>query len=165
MDTNVSTVNYMMEKFVGISDRLKEERLRLGLSQSDFADAGGAHRKSQGNYESGERFPDAQYLSAISVVGADVQYIVTGQRQGQGIGESAVHQAVLDAVDLLSLDKKVDAGQLAKAVVKLCARHAKVSPSGSVTSQQTVHGGTAQQFNAPVEAVTGMVIKKGRGKA
>lgn len=124
---------------MGISDRLKEERLRLGLSQSDFADVGGAHRKSQGNYESGERFPDAQYLSAISAAGADVQYIVTGQRQGQGIGESAVHQAVLDAVDLLSLEKKVDAGQLAKAVVKLCARHAKPAPPSSAAIQ--IQGG------------------------
>lgn len=151
MDTNVSIVNDVMEIFVGISDRLKEERLRLGLSQSDFADAGGAHRKSQGNYESGERYPDAQYLSAIAAIGADVQYIVTGQRQGQGIGESAVHQAVLDAVDLLSLEKKVDADQLAKAVVKLCARQAKPEPGlpGGIQIQESevgnvIHGNVDQ---------------------
>ncbi|MDD2978224.1 hypothetical protein [Aquabacterium sp.] len=68
-----------------------------------------------------------------------MQYIVTGQRQGQGIGESAVFQAVLDAVDLLSLEKKVDAGQLAKAVVKLCARQA--SPASSTPAGVQIHGG------------------------
>ena len=135
---------------MGISDRLKEERLRLGLSQSDFADVGGAHRKSQGNYESGERFPDAQYLSAISAAGADVQYIVTGQRQGQGIGESAVHQAVLDAVDLLSLGKKVDAGQLAKAVVKLVVR----------SSPQALASGRGDQVSISVGSNQGQVANR-----
>lgn len=67
---------------MGIAERLREERIRLGLSQADFAEAGGAHRKSQGNYESGERSPDADYLAAIAAVGADVQYIVTGEREG-----------------------------------------------------------------------------------
>ncbi len=35
---------------------------------------------SQINYEKGERKPDAGYLSAIAAMGADVLYIVTGQR-------------------------------------------------------------------------------------
>lgn len=38
--------------------------------------------------------------------------------------EETIYQAVLDAVDLLSLEKKVDANQLAKAVVKLAAKSA-----------------------------------------
>ncbi|WP_300435566.1 helix-turn-helix transcriptional regulator [Zoogloea sp.] len=145
--------------------RLKEERERLGFSQVEFADRAGTTRKTLFNWESGTGGPTAEVLATWADLGVDVQYIVTGQRQGQGIGESAVHQAVIDAVDLLSLGKKVDAAQLAKAVVKLCARHSAAGLSGSVMSQQTVHGGTAQQFNAPVEAVTGMVINKGKGKA
>lgn len=65
---------------MGIAERLREERTRLGHSQAEFAEIAGAHRKSQGNYESGERMPDAAYLSAIAQTGADVQYIVTGVR-------------------------------------------------------------------------------------
>lgn len=111
--------------------RLIEERERLGLNQEQMAEAGGMKKRAYCYYESGERVPDAEYLFGISKLGADVQYIVTGQRQGHGIGDSAVHQAVLDAVDLLSLDKKVDAQQLAKAVVKLCVRSAVEAPEPS----------------------------------
>lgn len=67
---------------MGIGERLKKERVRLGLNQSDFAAIGGAHRKSQGNYELGERYPDAAYLAAIAAAGADIRYIVTGERDG-----------------------------------------------------------------------------------
>lgn len=52
------------------------------MSQADFALIGGAHRKSQGNYELGERSPDAIYLAAIAEAGADIRYIVTGERDG-----------------------------------------------------------------------------------
>lgn len=117
-----------------IADRLREERERLALTQEVFADAAGAKRRTLIDWEKGVSSPTAVQLSALAKIGADVQYILTGKRQGQGIGEAAVHQAVLDAVDLLSLEKKVDAGQLAKAVVKLVAKTvpaATVAASGS----------------------------------
>lgn len=63
-----------------IGERLRAERERLGFSQEDFASLADAHRKSQGNYESGSRAPDAEYLAAIATAGADVRYIVTGLR-------------------------------------------------------------------------------------
>lgn len=44
---------------------------------------GGVRRLAQGNYEKGERLPDAAYLTAIAEVGADVGFILTGQRQTQ----------------------------------------------------------------------------------
>lgn len=127
MGTNVPIVKEYLGCFVGVGIRLREERERLGYNQTDFAAIGGVGRKSQFNYEEGERQPDAAYLAAAAAVGVDVLYILTGQRQGHGIGESAVHQAVLDAVDLLSLEKKVDADQLARAVVKLAVRSVPVS--------------------------------------
>lgn len=63
-----------------ISARLKEEREALGLSQQALADACGISARSQRNYESGERLPDAAYLAAIAALGADVLYVLTGQR-------------------------------------------------------------------------------------
>lgn len=80
---------------MGIAERIREERARLGLSQAEFAEIAGAHRKSQGNYESGERSPDAQYLAAIAEAGADVCYIVTGDR-GAPMGGTVDFDAVLD---------------------------------------------------------------------
>ena len=63
-----------------IGKRIKEERERLGFNQTDFAATGGVGRKSQFNYEEDERRPDADYLSDIAAAGADVLYILTGNR-------------------------------------------------------------------------------------
>lgn len=45
-----------------------------------MADLAGVTKMSQINYEKAERSPDAAYLAAIAEAGADVQYILTGQR-------------------------------------------------------------------------------------
>lgn len=127
-----------MNQSVASGERLREERQRLGLSQTAFGELAGVTKKSQALYESGDRSPDGVYFAAAAAAGVDIRYVITGQRSGSGIGETAVHQAVLDAVDLLSLDKKVDGQQLARAVVKLCARTpappppAPTAPSGPV---------------------------------
>lgn len=63
-----------------LGDRLREERERLGFNQSDFAALAGSTRKTQFNYESGERSADTKYLEAIAGAGADVLYILTGVR-------------------------------------------------------------------------------------
>ena len=62
-----------------IGNRLKQERLRLKFSQTDFGAIGGVTKKTQGIYEKDTRKPDAAYLTGIAHhVGADVQYILTG---------------------------------------------------------------------------------------
>lgn len=60
---------------------MREERERLGLSQSAFGELGGVLKRAQINYEKGERQPDAAYLSAIADAGADVLYILTGAKR------------------------------------------------------------------------------------
>lgn len=66
---------------MGIGDRLKEERERLGFNQTEFAAQAGASKNSQYNYEKGERSPDAGYLAAVAGQGVDVLYVVTGVRK------------------------------------------------------------------------------------
>ncbi|HTF98655.1 MAG TPA: helix-turn-helix transcriptional regulator [Cellvibrio sp.] len=63
-----------------IGDRLREERERLGFSQSAFAGLAETTKKSQIDYEKGITFPKANYLEVIAKVGADIQFIVTGMR-------------------------------------------------------------------------------------
>ena len=63
-----------------IGERLKEERERLGLSQSALGEAVGVGRKSQFNYESGRTTPDAEYLALAASLGVDVRYVITGSR-------------------------------------------------------------------------------------
>lgn len=60
--------------------RLKEERERLGFSQTAFAGVGNTTKKSQIDYEKDLTHPKSIYLSAIAKLGADVLYIVTGER-------------------------------------------------------------------------------------
>lgn len=61
-------------------ERLRNERTRLGLTQNDFAQLGAVNRNTQGSYEKGDRNPDAAYLYGIATAGADVLYVVTGER-------------------------------------------------------------------------------------
>lgn len=65
---------------MGIGNRLREERERLGFSQTDLAALAGASKNSQYNYEKGERSPDTAYLVAVAAHGVDVLYVVTGER-------------------------------------------------------------------------------------
>ena len=85
-----------------ICDRLREVREALGLSQQALAERCGITARSQRNYESGERLPDAAYLAAIAAVGADVLYILTGQRTG-GASAPAPARAVSEG-DRVLLD-------------------------------------------------------------
>ncbi len=80
MSTMDSGVNTQLSPIMTIGDRLREERDRLGMNQEDFGAAGGVKRKSQFNYEAGERLPDAGYLSAIAELGVDVRWVITGSR-------------------------------------------------------------------------------------
>jgi transcriptional regulator with XRE-family HTH domain len=86
-----------MSNFLPIGIRLKEERDKLALSQTEFADLGGVGRKTQFNYESGERAPDGAYLAAIAAAGADVLYILTGTRSAPVVPASPALPADLTA--------------------------------------------------------------------
>lgn len=80
MDSNDGNVNDT-ERFAELfGARLRAERESIGVSQEVFAHTAGVHRKTQGNYEAGERSPDAAYLAAIVGLGVDVTYLVTGKR-------------------------------------------------------------------------------------
>ncbi|HEF4757266.1 helix-turn-helix family protein [Burkholderia multivorans] len=68
---------------MSIGARLKEERLRIGLSQAEIAALGGLSNKTQLSYESDARSPDANYLAALARVGVDVLYVITGERSVQ----------------------------------------------------------------------------------
>ena len=64
-------------------ERLKHERLRLKLTQAQMAHAGGVKRQAQGFYERDVTLPRAPYLAAITLLGVDVLYIITGRHSLQ----------------------------------------------------------------------------------
>ena len=65
-----------------IGKRLREERERLGLSQPAFAAVAGTTKQTLFSWETGKTAPDGFQLAALATTGADVLYILTGQRAG-----------------------------------------------------------------------------------
>jgi transcriptional regulator with XRE-family HTH domain len=72
----------------GLGDRIAEERKRLGLNQDEFADVAGVKRRAQSLYENGHRSPDSDYLTRIAAAGADIVYILTGERGPAAAGQA-----------------------------------------------------------------------------
>ncbi|WP_091571152.1 helix-turn-helix domain-containing protein [Oryzisolibacter propanilivorax] len=65
--------------------------LRGETTQSAFAERLGVNRKTVERWEAGERLPDGQSLLALmTVCGADVNYILTGQRSQAAAPPSAL---------------------------------------------------------------------------
>jgi transcriptional regulator with XRE-family HTH domain len=62
-----------------IGKRLREERLRLKLTQKDFAAVGGVLSNAQSKYERDIRSPSAIYLAQLAGIGVDVLYVLTGK--------------------------------------------------------------------------------------
>ena len=65
---------------VSLGERLREERERLGMSQTQFGDLAQVTKKTQMLYEGDQRSPKGDYLTAIASQGVDVQYVLTGNR-------------------------------------------------------------------------------------
>lgn len=59
--------------------RLKDERVRLGFNQAEFAERLGIHKNTQRNYEAGKRIPTVQYYENASKLGVNIPYVVTGE--------------------------------------------------------------------------------------
>lgn len=63
-------------------ERLKEERKRLKLSQTELAELAQVTKQSVFAYEKGNRKPDAAFLEAAANAGMDMSYLFTGERSG-----------------------------------------------------------------------------------
>lgn len=63
----------------GFGTRLKEERSRLGLNQTEFSKLGGVQRIAQSQYELEQRIPSIRYLSLISSAGVNLYYLLYGK--------------------------------------------------------------------------------------
>lgn len=64
-----------------IGNRLRNERERLNLSQTELATIGGITQNTQYLYESGKRAPNGIYLAAIAQIGIDVGYVLAGSKK------------------------------------------------------------------------------------
>lgn len=69
------------------SERLQDERKRMGLSQEAFGKLGKVEKNSQFLYEKGTRLPDAEYLIQLHANHVDVLYLLSGERTESGASE------------------------------------------------------------------------------
>ena len=63
---------------VQFSQMLKNERMRLGLTQDEIARFCGVSKRTYNYYEDGERAASSDFLMAFSKLGADINYLFTG---------------------------------------------------------------------------------------
>lgn len=77
----------------GLGERLREERERTGLNQTDFGVRAGVSRGTQKAYEQGTSSPDVRYLAALQTIDVDVHYVLIGARSESSL--SALEQQLL----------------------------------------------------------------------
>lgn len=123
-----------------IGDRLKSERERLGLTQPVLAAQAGTQKGTVINWEKGASSPTAVQLAALSALGLDVLYVVTGERSAVAMSS--------DEQELVGLFRS------APLAVKAAAIGALKSAGGQQSNIQKVKKGVGQQFNAGVGTVT-----------
>ena len=109
-----------------IGQRLKEERERLGYNQTDFAALAGAAKRTQIDWEKGVSSPTAEQLAAFAAAGADVLYILTGQRSG-----AAAPTPVLKPEEAALLDNYRHASPEGKKAIKATSDALAKPSSGS----------------------------------
>jgi transcriptional regulator with XRE-family HTH domain len=98
-----------------LNSRLKEERTRLGLTQQAFAEFSLAKKRTIADWEKGVSSPTAVQLEALSKIGFDVLYVVTGMRSAT-IAEQK--STLLNREEEVLLDNFRNSSPEAKAALK-----------------------------------------------
>lgn len=133
-------------------DRLISERERLGLNQDQMAAAGGVKKRAYCYYESGERVPDAAFFAGVAKFGADIRFIVTGDREGP-------------APEVLSADERELLALFRAAPLAVKAAAIGALQGGSVPSQRGERYSVKQTFKGDVgQAASRDIINKGGRK-
>ncbi|MNG64103.1 transcriptional repressor DicA [compost metagenome] len=79
-----------------IAARLREERSKIGESQSSMAEKFGVSARTWGKYERGETMPDALTLSRLGgELGIDVAYVLTGQKTSNTVDSISMEEQKL----------------------------------------------------------------------
>lgn len=120
-----------------IGKRLKEERERLGLSQTALGELGGFGKTTVIAWERGTAFPNALFLADIAGIGADVGYIVTGERNGPPPLKPDERELIALYRSASLTGKAAAVGALrgaesAKQVQKVSSNNGQITQSGSI---------------------------------
>lgn len=167
------------------SERLKDDRVQRGLTQDQMALAIKMSKRSYCAYEAGETSPSAKLLAALTSMGSDIGYLLTGQRTS-GVNPT-VPALTADEQELLELFRAAPLAVKAAAIgalhgaaaapgaakprAKAQPRSATAKAGGSSVTQTfhgTVQGGVNQTFHGTVQGdvINGMPAagKTARGR-
>lgn len=99
-----------MENNSLFGNRLKEQRKKLGLKQSEAAEKCGVSREIWGKWERGENKPTSEKLFSFEKIGIDVNYVMYGEQRSDfrqpEITLSAEEQELLTQFRQLNQDGK-----------------------------------------------------------
>jgi len=141
---------------VSFCERLRAERTRLGLNQTDFAALAGVTKKTQMLYEAGERVPDANYMAAIGQAGADLYFIITGQKIL--VPNPAATVSAWAPIDGEKLGRIIE---MLEAAAKQAGRRWPAKKLAEVAAEIYNALGQEQQFDQPrVERILKLVINR-----
>lgn len=120
---------------LGIASRLRLERERLGLTQTQLSAELGVTRFTISNYESGERMPTADQLHFLSEKGVDVSFLITGVHSlSTSEGQKRFFKTLNGLREYCRLSKmEVPEDEITKAAIYL-AEGSRVSNDGNQTS-------------------------------
>lgn len=108
----------------GAGERLREERDRLGLNQTDFGTQAGVSRGTQKAYELESSSPDIRYLMALQGMGVDVQFVLTGSRISTDAGSLAPDEArLLEHYRQLPEADRGHTGKMVAALAEVAGRY------------------------------------------
>lgn len=113
----VPSVKGFRNQMVPLGERLKEERQRLGLNQTEFGQKVGVTKKTQGLYEQGDRSPNAEYMAAFAQMGGDILFVLTGERSPE-IGLNPKEQMIIYNFRALSEEDRAAVQRLTDALAK-----------------------------------------------
>ena len=88
---------------MSIGDRLREERVRIELSQTAFGEALGVCKATVMKWESNIHYPPADVLGKAAEIGLDVRYVVSGVPQDKAILRG--HAALISVCEKIYRDK------------------------------------------------------------
>lgn len=93
-----------MKEVSDFGNRLKEQRKKLGLTQTEIAEKCGISARMWGDYERGKYFPRNENLLAIEQAGIDMNYVQHGNRVQ--VDETANIAALTPAHNVLSQEEQ-----------------------------------------------------------
>lgn len=76
-------------------DRLKSERARLGIKQSQLAELAGVSKNTALSWEKGATSPTVAHLEALAEHGMDLVYLVTGKHLPTDLNDSDIEWLML----------------------------------------------------------------------